>query len=342
MKFIIKNGLVLITFCILIFLGLAYYRNRVFTSSLPSVQKVNLDTAPLKTLFTDEKFIKRALDDWGVAHLAQVLKRRQAPGFSCHLALHKAAHLIYHEYGIEGMSKCPMDICDSACHHGIIESAAEVEKGMDDMALIKLACEHPQSGVSMYACTHGLGHGFMFLHELDLDKSLASCEKLMSYKESCRGGVYMQYVFTNEIKLKKSLTQNPGYGYAICSQSSSEHSSSCYHYMTAFMREAANMDFESMQSQCDNLPADHRQICVQEYAKLRAKYDPSLIEQNFCNNKYTSTARDACDIGMKVANIKDVKTQKAESLSCASYPSRLRSQCEDAFDQLSHELELKK
>lgn len=112
--------------------------------------------------------------------------------------IHDQAHLIggllYDRKGFSGLSLCSSDFA-FGCYHGFLDQAfkKDLSKLQEaDDACLKLG---PENSGPVASCIHGIGHGVASFHQTeDLKNSLADCRKLISGKEYCFDGVFMEFV----------------------------------------------------------------------------------------------------------------------------------------------------
>ncbi len=99
--------------------------------------------------------------------------------------------------------------CDSGQYHGIVEQFInKVNLKYDSTQFVEKIIDECYKGISdrklpmsmQGLCFHGLGHGFMFITDNDLPKSLKLCDKLEGgFAHACYSGSYMENIQSKQI-----------------------------------------------------------------------------------------------------------------------------------------------
>lgn len=114
----------------------------------------------------------------------------------CHEIAHEIGHGAFNRLGTFSEAMQLQDVtCNGGYLHGVLESAfgeltgtttAELRNACNDLA--------PESFVA-WQCIHGLGHGFMFAYDQDINAARNECNLYEDewMEETCINGAYMQH-----------------------------------------------------------------------------------------------------------------------------------------------------
>lgn len=129
--------------------------------------------------------------------------------------VHEFAHMIgnamYDKYGLEGMKSCSKEII-YGCYHGIAEKML-LKEGIHSIKKIESECINlyppDENGVPRDpGCIHGIGHGILSWHNLDLKKALNDCDLLGGlYKGFCYNGVFMELAVSSTNPFPKNSSK---------------------------------------------------------------------------------------------------------------------------------------
>jgi hypothetical protein len=179
----------------------------------------------------------------------------------------------------------------------------------------------------------------MYLYDFDTYAAHAAC-KSAPYPESCRGGVYMEYVIREETSIRKDYQLTRQTPFTRCISINPKESHSCFHYYAALYHQKLYVALESLESWCLSMPNDYISSCLLATVKLHHKYSPTLSEM-YCKSKYAQTkvALESCSIGRSVGRAQDEKMLDDVLPYCNAIEQK--EFCSAAVTQTRHELELK-
>lgn len=158
---------------------------------------------------------------------------------------HELAHLIgetaYSREGASGFRYCD-SVFTFACYHGVILAAIRAQ-GYSTNVLVGLAkgCEEAgRNRTADIACAHGIGHGFMWVHNYNLLQSFQACDSVFEADHElrffCWDGVSMENVVRRGAT-PQGMAKNP-------------------------------LDEKNMYAPCDALPDEYKPACVREHVFL--------------------------------------------------------------------------
>ena len=164
-------------------------------------------------------------------------------------------------------------MCDSGMYHGIVEeymNDSELNYTSEDLIniIIPNACETDFSNNQLEAvkhiCYHGLGHGFMFITDNDLEEALNFCDYVKSdYGESCQSGAFMENVESKQVsrfgghpKVFAYNDNDPDYPCSVLSQ---EYKNKCYAYKGAYGSKTG--DYRGAFEACLDIDEDYQNVC---------------------------------------------------------------------------------
>lgn len=189
-----------------------------------------------------------------------------AHGF-CHQLAHEIGHAGYKKFGDVAAAFAHGDnFCWSGYHHGVLESYVQ-DIGIDQLPqrLGHVCDEVPgrdQYTFGFYNCVHGLGHGLMAVTEDKVVDALHYCDLLDRAwdKDSCYGGVFMQNVINEDLKIHTpDFRENDPY--YPCDVVGEQYKDSCYRMQTSHMLKVMGRDFAKVFAACAKTP-DEREIDV--------------------------------------------------------------------------------
>jgi plastocyanin len=169
---------------------------------------------------------------------------------------HEFAHIIgatlYNKYGVNGISTCGSDF-SYGCYHGAI-SAALIKEGLPAIKTLENNClssfktENKQNPKE---CMHGLGHGIITIHNLEINPSIKDCDVLKSkqYRRDCYMGVFMEYSYS-----APSTNLNKENPWRFCTELPSTAHSACAAYFPKLLMQKHNNDLSKIGSICMSTP----------------------------------------------------------------------------------------
>lgn len=143
---------------------------------------------------TLEKYAKDAGSDKAWEAVKNSFKGQAGSVGNIHDLAHLTGSLLYKEKGFSAIATCTSEFA-FGCYHGFLDQAFsenlnELNSAYD--ACLKLGQEN--SG-PVASCLHGIGHGIAsYYSSTDLKSSLSKCRKLVSGREYCFDGVFMEFV----------------------------------------------------------------------------------------------------------------------------------------------------
>src|SRR3989344_562292 len=111
-----------------------------------------------------------------------------------HDLAHLAGSLLFKQNGFPSITACTTQFA-FGCYHGFLDTA--FSQNLDNLTVAYDACQKlgPENSGPVSSCLHGIGHGIAsYYSTTDLKSSLSSCRKLVSGREYCFDGVFMEFV----------------------------------------------------------------------------------------------------------------------------------------------------
>jgi hypothetical protein len=227
----------------------------------------------------------------------------------CHQLMHVVGRAALAKYGDIADTYAQGDqFCWSGYYHGALEQLAE-EKGI--VSLVKdansICAKIPGRDVRSfyyYNCVHGLGHGYMYVENGQLFKSLADCDSLLEDfdRTSCYGGVFMQNIM-NEQTPDADADNPPAYLKADqpmypCTALADKYKDQCYLMQTSYALQVEKYNFSKVFALCSQVEPNFRDTCYTslgrdasgqsisdaERTRSTCLLGPSLEAQKFCIN----------------------------------------------------------
>lgn len=165
--------------------------------------------------------------------------------------------------------------CYGAYYHGVIEGFfSEFRRKVPNAEYDSLApilidtCEQArgETPVLYTECLHGIGHGLMFISDMDVPRALSVCDTLTlkSERQSCYGGVFMENSTSTTQDGHVSVwvrSDDPSYP---CTVLDAPYKASCYQYQGTYVAvqtvgEAGSWD--AVITFCNRIPEEFRQDC---------------------------------------------------------------------------------
>lgn len=199
-----------------------------------------------------------------LALLQQIVDRQPDIARICHPIAHDLGHAALGKYGYDFKKAVSFQdgVCGNGYLHGVVEHA--VLHAPDPARALHDLCAPELDG----SCLHGIGHGAMFVADMDLPKALAFCDwfKQPTQRTSCAEGVFMQNFEVDVPGVKNSSWLKAGDPMYPCAQQAARYQGSCYYY------------------------------APQYYLQLHAdKYTDGLV---WCRTAGTSSAVASCTMGL--------------------------------------------
>jgi hypothetical protein len=177
----------------------------------------------------------------------------------------------------------------SGCYHGVIEAYLNARHRID-MAELERMCRigGAQLPGNAYECVHGVGHGVLGVHALDVRAALRDCDALSTsrFRASCREGVFMEAINSavrpagmrahnhaetshhghegrGEPTGAGRLTVNPGDPYSPCDGFGEPYAASCWLFQPFVILKRTGFDAAEGFRICDRAPADRAGRCYE-------------------------------------------------------------------------------
>ena len=175
---------------------------KMFSFNIKSNKQIKiLDANEFFKLTSDEQIntIKDIAENEGVEkawkYLKDTFKGQGGSSGNIHDLTHLVGSLSFKEKGFNGLIICSAEFA-FGCYHGFLDNA--FAKSLDSLLDAEKACMQLGKGNSITgpqaSCIHGIGHGVAsFYSTNDIKSSLKTCRKLISGKEYCFDGVFMEF-----------------------------------------------------------------------------------------------------------------------------------------------------
>ncbi len=263
---------------------------------------------------------------------------------NCHQITHVIGYAAAELYGDLPSTYARGDpFCSSGYYHGAIQTlvvktgAGRIAEEAD--ALCTDLGEHRKYSAYHRNCAHGLGHGFMSIHDNELFDSLRACEALTDSWEKghCYGGVFMQNIMAEDDPSHPSKYLREDRPLYPCTDVEDRHKNPCYLRQTAYALKTRGDDFAKVFDLCESIEADHRPACYQGLGRNAAirsiRYSISdAAETNstsrLCMMSEGYEARSNCVIGAVGSSIRYYQSDARARALCESFEDAdLRSLC---------------
>lgn len=258
----------------------------------------------------------------------------------CHQLVHVIGRAGYEKYdNLSDTFSNGDKFCWSGYYHGAIEQLIK-DKGHQyvldnaDAICAPIAAEEKYTFYH-YNCVHGLGHGFMFVQDGELFKSLKSCDKLSDSWErySCYGGVFMQNIMNSQgpdadpNKPNAYLrTDEPMYP---CTAVERKYKPPCYQMQTSHALQLVGYDFKKGFEQCSLAEDEFRNTCYGSLGRDASGSSISDIEQSRANCMLgpDDNAKRHCILGAAADFVSYFHSDQQALELCASLPEQFQSEC---------------
>ncbi|MFZ2522234.1 MAG: hypothetical protein WAX44_00005 [Minisyncoccia bacterium] len=194
----------------------------------------------------------------------------------CHEFMHYAGWSLYNKTNsLYDAFQMASSKCDSGQYHGIVEQFInKVNIKYDSSQFVEKIIDECYRGISdkklpmsmQGLCFHGLGHGFMFITDNDLPKSLKLCDKLPSgFAYSCYSGSYMENIQSKQVGRNSSHVSkfsfdkdDPDYP---CNTLEENYKEYCYKYKGISNVVKTQGDFEKSFEMCLGVDKKYIEVC---------------------------------------------------------------------------------
>ncbi|GAA1950774.1 hypothetical protein [Catenulispora subtropica] len=163
-----------------------------------------------------------------LALLQQIVNQHPDISRICHPIAHDLGHAALEKLGYDFKKAISYQdgVCGNGYLHGVVEHA--VVHASDPERALHTLCAPEFDG----SCLHGIGHGAMFVADMDLPKALAFCDwfRLPSQRTPCAEGVFMQNFEVDVPGVKNSTWLKASDPLYPCAQQAARYQSPCYYY----------------------------------------------------------------------------------------------------------------
>lgn len=163
-----------------------------------------------------------------LALLQQIVDQHPEIARICHPIAHDLGHAALDKYAYDFKKAVSFQdgVCGNGYLHGVVEHA--VLHAPDPEQALHTLCAPELDG----SCLHGIGHGAMFVADMDLPKALAFCDwfKLTAQRTSCAEGVFMQNFEVDVPGVKNSSWLKASDPMYPCRQQAARYQGPCYYY----------------------------------------------------------------------------------------------------------------
>lgn len=171
------------------------------------------------------------------------------------------------------------DVCGGGFIHGVIERAlGDSAHPRRDLLAV---CAPVQEGT----CWHGVGHGAMFATGMDVDASLALCDRAPSVdlRVRCGEGVFMQLFNAESVVAGTVDLPSLDAAHAQCTRTPHRYAANCWFYAPNVWLAQFPEDFTGAMRWCSSAPSEvGRDLCARGVGSRTIKRhatQPSIGEQ---------------------------------------------------------------
>lgn len=221
----------------------------------------------LATILFNQFYLSEILD------LIQKNEEDEAVFSRCHELTHYLTRLAYSkEQSITKVYDQCTSVCHGGCYHGAIEQYLSDKKLTPGVDNERISQEIPKvCGIkSEYKipllydeCTHGIGHGTMYITDGDLIASLSMCDLLDNQrdKESCYSGAFMENSSSStnlDHPSKFIRADDPMYP---CNILDKRYLNLCYRYQSSHFAIITQSNWQEVSKLCLKVPDEYRLYC---------------------------------------------------------------------------------
>ena len=196
------------------------------------------------------------------------------------------------------------ELFQSGCYHGVIQAFFSY-RGTDSASVASLCRETPgirDNNWLRFQCVHGIGHGLVQTHTMNLPRALAGCDLLANTwdSESCYGGAFMEFIVGGRGQSHhphpaggagtgkagagggepgdmaemdhSAMDQSAVAAFKVrdrsdplypCSVLGERYQRACYQMQAGLIAEITGLDFAKIAATCDRAPEQWRRWCYQ-------------------------------------------------------------------------------
>ena len=249
---------------------------------------------------------------------------------ACHQLVHRIGRDAGAELGI-GAFEGGSSLCAAGYYHGVTEAVMD-ELGIEaatvhaDEVCAALRDADPHSA-DHYNCVHGMGHGFMRLHERDVFDSLGGCDGLAEgwEREKCYSGVFMENLAAVDDPDAEYLDpERPLYP---CTDVAARYKPPCYDRQTTYALYVTGTDFAGVFELCGTAESDFQSACyaglggdvAAETKLISDTTEQAMARVRLCFQGNTFEARSNCVAGAVRVALRDAADgEKQAQALCSS------------------------
>lgn len=202
--------------------------------------------------------------------LDQITQRYPYVARFCHPIAHDLGHAALTKFGGDFQKAISFrnDVCGSGYLHGVVEQAL-TNSPKPKTALMTL-CKPTD-----YSCMHGIGHGAMFVTDMNLPAAEDLCDTLPSAdRSSCGEGVFMQNFETDLTEVHQSTWLRPNDPMYPCSSQRSPYDGDCFYYAPQYYLSLHPDQYSPGLSWCTTAPTqDNAWTCTMGLGSRIMKYN---------------------------------------------------------------------
>jgi hypothetical protein len=229
--------------------------------------------------------------------------------------------------------------CWSGYYHGAMEEVA-LKNGYDYLVknannICKPVAAKGEYSFYHYNCVHGLGHGYMYVKDGDLFKSLDACDSITNDWErtSCYGGVFMQNIMNEQTPDNTAKTgskflkqDQPMYP---CTAVAYKYKGQCYLMQTSYALQTVGYDFKQVFDMCAKVDADFKDTCYTSLGRDASGNSISNVEttRSTCLLGPNEEAQKYCVHGAAMDFVSYFHSDQQANQLCNSLPSNLSGDC---------------
>lgn len=274
------------------------------------------------------------------AELRNEIGRNQLASSKCHELTHVIGHTAAEIYGDVASTYSRGDsFCGSGYYHGAMEAVVikvGADKVLEDADSLCDDLGGPgRRSFHHYNCAHGLGHGFMRIHENEMPESLDSCDSLSDdwERERCYGGVFMENVVDSDNPEHPSKYLEAGQPLYPCDALESKYRNECYQRQTAYALKIRSNDFAEVFNLCAEIEDEDRPACYQglgwdaSVQSLKQGGDVNQSTRALCMLGAGYEAQSNCVIGAVEYFVRHYYSDTQARSFCESFGTDLRALC---------------
>jgi hypothetical protein len=247
----------------------------------------------------------------------------------CHDLLHGIGSASYEKTAnVTESLRFNSSYCNSGYLHGVFESYFKKEQPTDQALAALCDVFMQETSFKLWQCLHGMGHGFMYLTNGDLDESLALCAKILPEAEAsaCHNGSFME-AFNAEILPKEQDLVDQNDPFSTCNTRDAEED--CYLYVPSFLSQTGSFDFSNIFHECKKAGEMYKKACIRgvgsEAIKRNMENIPAVFE--LCTHAGSFSESEACMHGLVSTYLNQKGSYAAGEALCAEAPFLYRSIC---------------